>query len=396
MPIPYPQLDTRDEEQVVADVLDALPPELSDRNASSVVVKIVEGCGAFYGLLLHKMNQLPQRMWIALLNLVGIAPEAAAPAHATLKFTSAAGTVAPILVPAGTRIRTGYGVNAQEFATDTGVIVAQDGGDATVAATAISAGAAGNVAANALTFLAQPIAGIASVTNEAAAAGGQDAETVDATLARAPAALRNLGDRFVTLEDGAELAARVEGVERAKLLGATYLSDALALTVGGGAAAVGFLAADLNAAPSPTLKTSVEAALTSKAPPGLVVRAYQHSVRLIWVSSIELALEQGYTLVGIKPAVEAALAAYLDARVWAWGASLYENDLVVLLARIAGVRRVGSIEVKTSDDYGVGWSATAPLTIVAPGLASALTDAFGLLHWGEGYGTPGPLTLVAL
>lgn len=396
MAIPYPQLDSRDEEQVVADVIDALPPELSDRNASSVIVKIIEGCGAFYGLLLYKMNQLPRVMWIALLNLVGIEPEPAAPAHATLTFTSAPGTLAPIIVPAGTRVRTGYGVSAQEFATDLSVSVPEDGDTADVAATAIATGAAGNIAAGTLTFLAQPIAGIASVTNAAAAAGGQDAETVDATLARAPAALRNLGERFVTLEDGAELAARVDGVERAKLLGATYLSDALAIVVGGGAAAVGFLAADLNAAPSPALKESVEEALTERAPPGLVVRAYQHPVRLIWVSEIELALEQGYTLVGIKPAVEAALAGFFDATSWEWGASLYENDLVVLLARIAGIRRVGAIEVKTSDNYGVGWSAAAPLVTVAPGLASALTDAFGLLHWGEGYGTPGALTLTAL
>jgi hypothetical protein len=395
-PIPYPQLDARDEEQVVADVIDALPPELSDRNPSSVVVKIVEACGAFYGLLLYKMNQLPQRMWIALLNLVGIEPEPATAAHVELTFTSAEGTVAPITVLAGTRVRSGFGVSAQEFITSTSVSVPEDGGSATVEATASAVGAAGNIAAGALVYLTQSIAGIASVTNADAAFGGQDAEALDATLARAPAALRNLGDRFVTLEDGAELAARVEGIERAKLLGATYLSDVLAIVVGGGAAAVGVLATDLNQTPSAGLTAAVEAALTMKSPPGLVVRAYQHPVRLIWVSSIELALEQGYTLVGIKPAVEATLAGYLDATSWEWGASLYENDLVVLLARVAGVRRVGAIEVKTSDTYGASWSAAEPLVIIAPGLAGDLTDAFGLLHYGEGFGTPGALALVAL
>jgi len=396
MPIPYPQLDSRDEEQVVADVIDALPPELSDRNPSSLVVKLIEACGAFYGLLLYKMNQLPRVMWIALLNLVGIEPEPSTPASVELTITSADGTLSPISVPAGTLVRSGFGIAAQEFATDATIVVPAAGGSATVNATAVSAGAAGNVAAGALAYLTQPIAGIGAVTNLAAAFGGQDAETVDAALARAPAAIRNLGDRFVTLEDGAELASRVDGITRAKLLGALYLNDILELEMGAGAVVVGCLATDLNETPSSGLMTTVQEELLQRAPPGLVVRAYQHPVRLIWVSEVELAIDAGYTLAGIKPQVEAALAGYLDAASWEWGASLYENDLVVLLARVEGVRRVGSILVRISDDYGAAWSAAAALVVVAPGVAGELTDAFGLLHWGEGYGTPGALSLVAL
>ena len=61
-------------------------------------------------------------------------------------------------------------------------------------------GAAGNVAAGALTVLVSPIAGVASVTNPQAAVGGADAESLDSARRRAALELRTRS-RAVTAED---------------------------------------------------------------------------------------------------------------------------------------------------------------------------------------------------
>ncbi|HTP19637.1 MAG TPA: putative baseplate assembly protein [Solirubrobacteraceae bacterium] len=60
--------------------------------------------------------------------------------------------------------------------------------------------AAGNVAAGALSLLASPIAGVASVTNPQAAGGGSDAESPDSARRRAALELRTRS-RAVTAED---------------------------------------------------------------------------------------------------------------------------------------------------------------------------------------------------
>jgi predicted phage baseplate assembly protein len=61
-------------------------------------------------------------------------------------------------------------------------------------------GRAGNVAAGALTVLARPLAGVASVTNPRAAAGGADAEPLESARRRAALELR-ARSRAVTVED---------------------------------------------------------------------------------------------------------------------------------------------------------------------------------------------------
>jgi predicted phage baseplate assembly protein len=66
-------------------------------------------------------------------------------------------------------------------------------------------GGAGNVAAGALTMLAAPLAGVASVTNPRPAAGGADAESLDSARQRAALELRTR-TRAVTAEDIERLA----------------------------------------------------------------------------------------------------------------------------------------------------------------------------------------------
>ena len=76
-------------------------------------------------------------------------------------------------------------------------------------------GAAGNVAAGALTILASPVPGVASVTNPQAAVGGADAESLERARRRAALELRSRS-RAVTVDDFACLALEASpGVARA-------------------------------------------------------------------------------------------------------------------------------------------------------------------------------------
>ncbi|WP_158752204.1 baseplate J/gp47 family protein [Acidobacterium sp. S8] len=76
------------------------------------------------------------------------------------------------------------------------------------------AGPNGNVAANMLTVLKDPIAGV-SVTNPEAAVGGRSAETIDNALLRGPQELHSL-QRAVTARDFELIAARSGSVSRAR------------------------------------------------------------------------------------------------------------------------------------------------------------------------------------
>ena len=75
-------------------------------------------------------------------------------------------------------------------------------------------GAAGNVAAGALTTLLSPVAGINSVTNEQSAVGGRDQQDLEDLKRQAPAELRRR-NRAVTAEDFATLAGEAGSVARA-------------------------------------------------------------------------------------------------------------------------------------------------------------------------------------
>ena len=83
-----------------------------------------------------------------------------------------------------------------------------------VATYRVGVGAAGNVPANKLTFfLTNAVAGV-TVTNQEAAAGGEDDESTDSIRLNAPLALRAL-NRAVSLKDYANLALQVPGVAKA-------------------------------------------------------------------------------------------------------------------------------------------------------------------------------------
>ncbi len=378
MALELPDLDSRDEDEVVADVIDALPATISDRNRSNPEVKLIEGMGAFYGALLVQLNKWTTKLSTYVLNVLDIEQEQATQATVTLDFTADAGGAT---VPAGTVVKTGRDADAVKFSTDAALVLGADATDS-VAATAVSAGAAGNVGADTLTFLDQPISGVVSATNPAAASGGQEEETIAAMEARAPLAIRAL-KRDINDEDFAYHAARVDGVERAVAFGD-----------GSGAVTIHLLATDLNESPAAALKTAVKEDAEARTLPGVVATAHQPSIRTLRLTEVEVELEEGADPDDVADLVTTAMQQFVTAvdlydtdgvtilhPAWTWGRRLWVNDLIALLDNLDGVERVGTITGEWSDDYGDTWSGPAAITSINAGADGLPNANYGLLHY---------------
>lgn len=111
----------------------------------------------------------------------GLTRRAAVKATGQVTFTGTPGTI----IPAGTQVSTvsSGAAPAVFFATTSEATIGAEG-TVTVDIEAMEAGASGNVAAGTITLLAQPVAGVTSVTNAAAATGGLDEEDDASLLAR--------------------------------------------------------------------------------------------------------------------------------------------------------------------------------------------------------------------
>lgn len=394
-----PVLDPRDEEQLVASVIDNLPAEITDRNRSAPEVALVEALGALYAAGVYALNAWPDALRVRVLNLLGYTPDPATAATVTLTFTA---SLAGAVVPAGTVVRSGAGASALRFTTDAELTLGS-GASGNVAATCTTTGATGNVAALTLTSIETPVAGVVSVTNAAAATGGAEAEAVASLEARVPELLRTGGGRVVTDEDAEQVALAVAGVARVLVLGER------------GALTAHLLLTDLNAAyyadhtnaPDAATRGAVEVAITDATVPGVAVVAAQPTLKLLHLARVEVQLATGYTASTVRAAILAAFELELSpvavfdtdgstqlAPGWEWGATLYLNALVALFAQVPGVRRVGRVYLRESTDYGATWSAEFELATVAAWANGAPNSTLGLL--GASRDLANPFVLVEL
>lgn len=380
MSIEFPDLDPRDEEQVTVDVIDALPPELSDRNKWTPEVKIIEAVGAFYAIILFYLNSWSERLQLAVLKLLDLQPKDAISSTVTISLTRTS-AVGELTIPAATIIKDAVGVDANKFTTDFPVTLVNGIFTIDVTATAVEAGAAANVAPGTLTRLDQPITGLTSVTNIAASSGGIDQETVAALIVRAPLAIRSQ-ERAITAEDFIYHSLNVDGVLRAVSSG------------NAGNVSVFIIDSNLNETISADLIDATQTELLSRTTPGVGVSVSQGQLRLVAMPDIELKLKPGYSVLDIIISATAALAANITALdifdedgytiknpAWPFGDILYVNEVISLLDGLEGVKRVGVIQYEASDDYGTTWSPAAVLSTVNPGRDGIDDFNFGLLHF---------------
>lgn len=227
--IKAPVLDTRDDEQIAAEMIarvsggltaaavdkgirvwlrlremveaGGLPvpacPELTYANPSAPHAALLEAMAMLAAYQSFKLNRLPDRVRIEFHRLFGATLRGSLPATATLRFTSSAPAGVGVTVPAGTLVADESG--AYVFSTDAELFIPAGQATGTVTATR-TAGGETTLAADTLVSLSDPVAFIAEVTNPAAVDSGADAETVEQALARAVNYQRR-AERIVTARD---------------------------------------------------------------------------------------------------------------------------------------------------------------------------------------------------
>ncbi len=117
---------------------------------------------------------------------MGVIRLPASPAKGTVEFTGVEGTV----IPAGTLVMTPNGI---QYLTDNTVTI-DSLGKASASITAVQGGKNGNVSAEVITILSEPISGVTSVSNPEATYGGEDEETDEALRIRY---FQNIVDRAI-------------------------------------------------------------------------------------------------------------------------------------------------------------------------------------------------------
>lgn len=403
----YPKLETRSADDVAAEVIQNLPPEL-DRSPDGYWPRFIHwSIKPFYAAMIFILNDVPRKLHLWLLNRMGFEPLAATPALVTVEFTAA--TLAGATVPAGTVVKNSTGLDAHKFKTNRALTPSDfSGKTATVQALAITPGSAPNrLAAHTLTMLETPIPGIDSVTNHAAPTGGEDIEPWKTFLERVPVEMRATRDAngelmAITREDFELITLRTRRVARAKALRTTFFNHSDPNMAPGpndqrGAVAMILVDANLNAAPDPSVAQAITDELTRRTVPGVTITTHFPTIRRVYVSKVEAVLRDGVSTMDVKAGVLAKLQKNISAldrlgedgksiahKGWKWGQSLHYNELVALISEVDGIERIGRIWAQTSDDGGATWSSPTLLSEVAAGADSHDNSSYGLLQWAIG------------
>jgi predicted phage baseplate assembly protein len=109
MPLPAPDLDDRRFQDLVDEAkrfVQRRLPEWSDHNVSDPGVTLIETFAQMTDSLLFRLNQLPDRLYIAFLNMIGLRMLPPTPARAPVTFWLTSPARARMTIAAGTRVGT--------------------------------------------------------------------------------------------------------------------------------------------------------------------------------------------------------------------------------------------------------------------------------------------------
>jgi predicted phage baseplate assembly protein len=122
MPLPAPELDDRKFQDIVDEAKRLIPrycPEWTNHNVSDPGVALIELFAWMSEMVLYRINQVPERLYVHFLNMVGVEPFPPSVARVDLTFWLTAVLAVPVIVPAGTQVMTaaGAGGDAVVFTT---------------------------------------------------------------------------------------------------------------------------------------------------------------------------------------------------------------------------------------------------------------------------------------
>ncbi len=109
MSLPVPNLDDRRFQDLVDEakrMIPSLTPEWTNHNVADPGVALIELFAWMSEQVIFRLNQVPERLYVDFLNLLGTAPFPASAAQVPLTFWLSAATAQPVTIPAGTEVTT--------------------------------------------------------------------------------------------------------------------------------------------------------------------------------------------------------------------------------------------------------------------------------------------------
>ncbi|MBV9602505.1 MAG: putative baseplate assembly protein, partial [Chloroflexi bacterium] len=109
MPLVTPRLDDRRFQDIVDEAKSRIPrycPEWTDHNVSDPGVALIELFAWMTDLLLYRVNQVPDRMYVKFLELIGVRLEPPRAARAPVTFYLSAAQPTDVSIPEGTEVAT--------------------------------------------------------------------------------------------------------------------------------------------------------------------------------------------------------------------------------------------------------------------------------------------------
>jgi len=109
MALPTPNLDDRSFQDIVDEAKRLIPrytPEWTNHNLSDPGVALIELFAWMSEMVMFRLNQVPDRLYVHFLNMVGIEPFPPSVSTANLTFWLAAAQETPVIVPAGVEVTT--------------------------------------------------------------------------------------------------------------------------------------------------------------------------------------------------------------------------------------------------------------------------------------------------
>lgn len=313
--------------------------------------------------LIWAANRAPTVVMESLLLLYGVTRDPGAQAHATARFTVAAGS-APRVVPAGSRIL----VASQVFLTDAELTIATGGTTGDIGVTSESFTASLNGATGLTVAMLDAVAYVESVALVGAPHDGRNPEDLATYLDRGATTLSRLTSTLVRADQFATAALADPNVARAV---AVDLYDPGQVPPENHAGHVTVAVLGQNGAVlTPAQKAAVQSALAAQAVAMLQIHVIDATVQAIAVT-VDVHPVTGWTNADVKASVTATLSSYLSAARWSYGASVYRNELISIIDQAPGVERVIDITTPSGDVALTGIGAVASLgalTVKADGV----------------------------
>lgn len=107
MSLPTPNLDDRTFDDIVEEAMRLIPqycPDWTNYNPSDPGITLVELFGWMTEMVLYRLNKVPDRVYVTLLDLIGIKLRPPQPAHTMLTFRVVSGANTGVWVPRGTQV----------------------------------------------------------------------------------------------------------------------------------------------------------------------------------------------------------------------------------------------------------------------------------------------------